>query len=95
PNQGDTYLALGNMFLDVGDFDQSLASYKKAEELMPDAAPLPLFFAIVYCKLGQTDMALKYLPEAMKRDDDALALFFDVCSEAKLDSRFQDFLRLM
>lgn len=95
PNQADTYLALGNMFLDVGDFEQALASYKKAESLMPDAAPLPLFFAIVYCKLGLAEMALKYLPEAMKRDDDALALFFDVCSEAKADCRFQDFLKLL
>ncbi len=90
PEQLDTFVAIGNLYLDAENFPKALLYYQKAQLLKKDTDGLSIFFAITYFKLNQKEEALKFLIDAIAEDQKLQDLFFDFCPEAKEDPLFYE-----
>jgi len=81
--QADTWLALGNLYADSEHYQQALDCYLVALEQNNTLENLHLFLAITCFKLGDIDKTLSFLEEAIRRDANALTLFWDFCPDAR------------
>lgn len=71
PQNGYTYWDLGTIYNQKGDFEQALASYKKAIAILKDKPGIDEL-EIVYCNAAQDEYMLKRYPEALT--DDSLSI---------------------
>jgi len=90
PEQLDTFVAIGNLYLDEDDYAQALQYYEKARALDKDADGIPLLFAITYFKMGKKEEALHFFMDAIVKDEESKELFFEFCPEAKEEPFFYE-----
>jgi len=81
PDQSDVLASLGNLYFDAGDYIKALNLYQEAEILDHDLTGLNLFYALVYAKLGDRELASEYLTKAIVLDDNAQKVFDDIINE--------------
>jgi len=81
PDQSDVLASLGNLYFDAGDYIKTLNLYQEAEILDHDLTGLNLFYALVYAKLGDRELASEYLAKAIVLDDNAQKVFDDIINE--------------
>ena len=73
PEEGYVHLLQGLFLAQSGQSEQSITSYQKAMELVPDS-PFPHFFlAQIYQRMAQADKAIKAYRQAVKLDPAYLA----------------------
>jgi Tfp pilus assembly protein PilF len=82
PNQPETLVATGTLLLEKDDFISALHYYETAYEQDRELEQITLFLAIVHFKLGNIDISMKHLLEAVTANDQALSDFLEICPEA-------------
>lgn len=81
-NQPDTLVALANVNFELGELEKAKEIYLQVYQAYPDTENIQVFLAIASCKLNQIDEALLFLEEAVKLNNNATEIFFDICPEA-------------
>ncbi len=66
---------LSNLYLIVGEYDNSLQAMLETERLAPDFPYVDLHIAFIYQELGNSQQAFKHIQIAAEKDPDALRHF--------------------
>ena len=82
PNQPETLVAVGTLFLEKDDFLSALYYYHEAYKLDRELEQITLFLAVANFKLGNIEVSLKFLLDAVTANDQALNDFLEICPEA-------------
>jgi len=82
-DQIDTIVALGNLYLDKGDYYSSLYCFQKAANFDAEIENLHLLLAVNYSKLKQYPETLAHLIAAILENKDAYKTFLEFCPEMK------------
>jgi len=82
PNQPETLVAIGNLQLEKRDYLSALLYYNMAYEQNRELEHIDLLLGIAHFKMGEVEIALSYLQEAVEADENALAVFLEICPEA-------------
>ncbi|MDA0746578.1 MAG: tetratricopeptide repeat protein [bacterium] len=69
PNNYRHWIAVGNAYCDINQYDRGLIHLKKAAELQPEFAPTYSNIGVACLRLGQYQEALVYLKKAAELDD--------------------------
>ena len=81
PPQADVLASVGNLYFDAKQYSQALTNYQEAELFDSDLAGLPLFYALVYAKIGDADLAREYLTKAVQADENAQKIYDDIMND--------------
>ncbi|MCK9311307.1 MAG: tetratricopeptide repeat protein [Bacteroidales bacterium] len=81
PAQADVLASVGNLYFDAKQYSQALTNYQEAELFDSDLAGLPLFYALVYAKIGDADLAREYLTKAVQADENAQKIYDDIMND--------------
>jgi len=85
PDQPDVLASLGNIHFDAGQYEKALVYYQEAELLDPTIAGLNLFFALVYAKLGFSEISADYLSKAVALDGNAQKVYDEIINQNEED----------
>jgi len=83
PDQPDTLMAIANICMEKAEFELAIKYYLAAKEQDKFIEYVNLFVAVCYFKLGNIKKSITYLKTAIKADNEAVTLFFELCPEAK------------
>lgn len=93
PEMSEALFSIANVLVDKGDAGRALEFYQKAEKLDPTNEKMPLYYAIAYFKMGETERARDYFLYALFRTNKAKEDFFEVCPDAKSNELFAAFCK--
>lgn len=82
PHQAETLLTVGNLYLEKSDFVSALQYYESAFKENRTLEHINLFLSVVHFKLGNVELSLHFLQEAIDNDENAVSLFLELCPEA-------------
>lgn len=82
PNQPETLIAVGNLYLEKLDYLSALVYYNTAYEQNKELEHINLFLSIAHFKLEHVELALSFLQEAIDADENAVSIFLELCPEA-------------
>jgi tetratricopeptide (TPR) repeat protein len=78
PDQWTSHYNMGNYQLSRGELKESVASYKAALKLEPQAVLAMVNLSMAYARMGENDSSGKYLKEALKTAPDSAAANFNM-----------------
>jgi tetratricopeptide (TPR) repeat protein len=78
PDQWTSHYNMGNYQLSRGELKESVASYKAALKLEPQAVLAMVNLSMAYARMGENDSSEKYLKEALKTAPDSAAANFNM-----------------
>ena len=83
PNQADTLLAIGNIYMDNAEFQLAGKYYEAAFSMDATLENIELFLAVANYYTGNYVETAAYLKQALSRNLDAAKLFLELCPGAE------------
>ena len=85
PGQAETWVAIGCLYVEFGDYRAALSAFESAYRLDPEVERIHLFLAIAHFKLGDMEVAADHLHQAVEKEKETLDIFREICPEAKIN----------
>lgn len=79
--QIETLISLANLYFDKCDYNTAKKLYLKACRINKNENDLLVYLGATYYHLGERKKALRCVKEAVKTQENATTLFFDICPE--------------
>jgi len=102
PNNLNTLIRLGNLYMDSQRFNEAIENYSKALEIDPKNNNVRVDMGVCYRRLGRPDMAEKYFREALEIDPNhgfanmnlAVVLAYDFGKYDEAITYFENYLKV-
>jgi protein O-mannosyl-transferase len=91
-NMGDSYLELGEIYYNDGDFKNAVKYFKRGKELVPGSNLADINLAVAYGSIGQTDESIKHLKNVINVNPNDKDAIYNLIVSYKVSMKFDSAL---